>query len=313
MMVRNLICVSVGLCCSVGHKVFAQSPELIDQSASKTLDLSLDLTLGAEIDSNVTVADIDLASGLDDLAFILKGRLGFDHRPSQDSRLRGHLSLTQKNYDKFSQFDQTLLFSSLDLSQKLNKSRIGISGRYIHAVLDGSEYLEAFQVSPYISHYFGRKNFGRAYYTWTDKSYKFRPERDGDTQALGVDLYHFFNGTRRFISAGYKYESVKATELQLAYDSHRVKAKFQQKIPIGQRDTTLALYGRYEARKYDDLNFAIFDIREDDRWTFGSSLELPLGNDFKSILDISLKNFNSNLLLVDYDKTVVSLHLTKSF
>jgi len=291
----------------------AQSPDENHNTKRSGPDIYLDLSLGAEYDSNVTINDIDLASNLNDVAFIFKAKAGVKHRSKNKVTTKASYTFLDKKYDELSPFDQRVHFGNLDISKRFERTTIGVTGRYLEAKLDGQSYVEVVQFSPYVAHYFGTKYFARMHYTFGDKTYKFRPERDGGVHAIGLDGYYFLNGTRQFISTGYRFKSVGAYEKQLAYDSHRLTAKYTQKIKLGSRDTTVSIYGRYERRKYDDFNFAVGDIREDNRVRVGLSWKAPLPANAYIKFDLNLSDIDSNLAIVDHSKTVTGLTLGKVF
>ncbi len=276
-------------------------------------DFYLDLSLGLEQDNNVTVSDIDLASGLNDLALLFRAKANAKFDLAKDVQVKTNYVYSAKDYDEFSQFDQNYHLASVDLNHKVGKTRIGVTGRYLDASLNGDAYLQAKQFSPYLSRYFGRKFFARASYTYSDRTYKLRPERDGDTHGLGLSAYHFLTGTRQFIILGYRFEDVDASERQLAYDKHHIQAEYIRRFPLWQDDTTLKLSAKYESRDYKDINFVINEERQDDRFTYGASWKIPAFANSYIELDLKFRDYRSNLSLVDYDKTVFGVRIGHVF
>jgi len=291
----------------------AQNTDENENIARSGPDIHFDLSLGAEYDSNVTLNAIDLASNLDDVAFVFKAKAGVKHQSKNKVMTKVSYTFLNKKYNELSIFDQQVHFGNLDISKRFERTTIGVTGRYLEAKLDGQNYVEVVQFSPYVAHYFGTKYFARMHYTFGDKTYKFRPERDGGVHAIGLDGYYFLNGTRQFITTGYSFKSVGAYEKQLAYDSHRLTVRYTQKIKLGSRDTTVSIYGRYEHRKYDDFNFAVGDIREDNRVRVGLSWKAPLPANAYIKVDLKLSDIDSNLAIVEHSKTVAGMTLGKVF
>ncbi len=275
--------------------------------------INLDVSIGVEHDSNVTVSDIDFASGLDDIAFLFRAKTAIKHDISKQITTKASYVFSAKDYDKFSQFDQNHHLATLDVARNVGRMKFGVTGRYLQASLDGDEYITAKQLSPYLSRYFGRKNFLRVNYTFSDRQYKTRPERDGDTQRFGIDGYHFLQGTRQFLILSYRYEDVDAFEQQLAYDKHRIQAAYIRRFPIHGGDTTLRFSARYESRDYKAINFVINDIRSDDRFTYGAAWKLPIYSNTYLELDVKYRDYQSNLNLVDYKKTVFGIKVGNVF
>ncbi len=286
---------------------------LTNTAYAQASDFSLDVSLGAEHDSNVTISDIDFASGLDDIAFLFRAKGTAKHDFNDDLTAKASYVFSTKDYDEFSQFDQHYHLGTLDLAHTFGRTKLGVTGRYLQASIDGSEYITAKQISPYVSRYFGRKNFLRANYTFSDRKYDERPERDGDTHGFGIDGYHFLNGSRQFFIVGYRYEDVGAFEQQLAYNKHRLQAEYVHRFPVWKEDTTLKLSAKYESRDYKAINFVINDERSDDRFTYGASWKTPIHSNAYLELDLKYRDYNSNLSLVDYKKTVLSLRVGNVF
>lgn len=285
----------------------------VSASYAQSDPMSLDMSIGIEHDTNVTISDIDFASGLDDIAFLFRAKAAVKHDVSKEVTTKASYVFSAKDYDKFSQFDQNHHLATVDIARNVGRMKFGLTGRYLQASLNGDEYITAKQLSPYVSRYFGRKNFLRLNYTFSDRQYKTHPERDGDTHGFGIDGYHFLKGTRQFLILGYRYEDVDAFEKQLAYDKHRIQAAYVRRFPIRGEDTTLRLSAQYESRDYKDINFVINDIRSDDRFTYGLAWKLPVYSNTYLELDVKYRDYQSNLNIVDYKKTVFGITVGNVF
>ena len=118
---------------------------------------------------------------------------------------------------------------------------------------------------------------------------------------------------RTFLVAGYRYEDENAVDSQFDFTAHNLKARFSQRIPIGQRAAKLKLGWRYENRDYSSLTPSISAVRTDDRHRLQVELEVLLSDVLFSLVQYEYADFSSNLPSADYTQSVASLRLGARF
>ncbi len=270
---------------------------------------SVEISTGAEYDSNISVSQIDSNTGADDFAAVIDADLGFETELSENTELGLGYSFSQSLHSEFSSFDIQSHFASAELSHDFGDVDIGAAYRLIYTRLGGNGFLVMQQFSPYTTKFFGKKIFVRADYTYTDKNFENRVDRDATVHAGGGDVYFFINGIRTYIVAGYKYEKEDATDPQFDFQAHKVKARFSQRIPMGKRDAKLKLSWRYEARDYSSITPSIGVIRDDTRHKLKAALEMPVTDSVYTLLEYEYSDFASNLPSVDYTQNLVAARL----
>lgn len=292
---------------SVAHAQPAGTEERLDSP------FSAHVSIGAEYDSNISVNEVDTNTGADDFAAVIDADLDFETEIASDTELSLGYSFSQSLHNEFTNFDVQSHFASAELTYDFGSIDIGAAYRFIYTRLGGDGFLVLQQVSPYFSKFFGKKLFLRADYTYTNKDFEDRTDRDADVHAGGADLYFFLNGVRTYFVAGYKYEDEDAVDPQFDFQSHNIKARFSQRIPIGKRDAKLKLGWRYETRDYSSITPSIGVIRDDDRHRFQAELEIPLTDRIYTLVEYEYADYSSNLPSADYTQNLVGARLGVRF
>lgn len=263
-----------------------------------------DISVGAEYDSNISVNEIDANTGADDFAAVIDADFEFESEIAADTDLSLGYSFSQSLHADFTAFDVQSHFASAELSHDFGALDIGAAYRFIYTRLGGNGFLAMQQFSPYLSRFFGKKFFVRADYTYTDKNFQNRTDRDATVHAGGADLYFFLNGVKSYFVTGYKFEDEDAVDPQFDYRSHNIKVRYAQRIPVGEREAKLKLGWRYETRDYASVTPSIGAVRDDDRHRFQAELEVPLTDRLYTLLEYEYANFTSNLASADYTQNL---------
>ena len=274
---------------------------------------NVDISVGAEYDSNISVNEIDTNTNADDVAAVIDADLEFETEIASDTELSLGYSFSQSLHADFTAFDVQSHFASAELSHDFGSFDLGAAYRFIYTRLGGDGFLVMQQFSPYFAKFFGKKFFLRADYTYTDKDFENRTDRDSKVHAGGADLYFFLNGVRTYLVAGYKYEDEDAVDPQFDYQSHNIKARFSQRIAIGKRDAKLKLGWRYETRDYSSITPSIGVVRDDDRHRFQAELEIPVTDRIYTTLEYEYADYSSNLPSADYTQSVAGARLGVRF
>ncbi|MEZ5894076.1 MAG: hypothetical protein R3C58_13150 [Parvularculaceae bacterium] len=274
---------------------------------------TVEVSAGVEYDSNVSVNEVDNNTGADDFAAVIDADVEFETKLSEETQLQFGYSFSQSLHEEFTNFDLQSHFGSAELSHDFGGFDMGAAYRLIYTRLGGDGFMLMQQFSPYFSKFFGKKLFLRADYTYTDKNFENRTDRDAKVHAGGADFYYFFNGVRTYFVLGYRYENEDATDDQFDFSSNNLKARIAQRIPFGSRDAKLKLGYRYESRDYSSITPSISAIRDDTRHRFQAELEIPLTDRLYALAEYEHAAFSSNLPSADYDQDLASLKLGVRF
>ncbi|RME62485.1 MAG: hypothetical protein D6782_12105 [Alphaproteobacteria bacterium] len=273
----------------------------------------IDVSAGSEYDSNITVNEIDQATGADDFAAVFDADINVDAPLGADTDASLGYSFSQSLHADFTNFDLQTHFASAELSHDFGGFDVGGAYRFVYSRLGGSGFLTLQQLSPSVSFFLGKTFFIRAEYSYTDKGFKNRTDRDAKVHAGGADIYFFLDGVRTYIVAGYKFERENTTAPQFDFDGHNFKLRFSKRIAMGKRDAKLKLGWRYEARDYDNITPSIGVRRDDDRHRLEAELEIPLSDRFYVLADYTYADFSSNLPSADYSQNLVSARIGYRF
>lgn len=287
--------------------------EVPREKQDKDSPFSAEFSVGLEYDSNINVDEIDNNTGSNDKAAAINADLEYDLDLSSDTVLSLGYNFSQTLHDDFTNFDLQTHFVSADLSHDFGDVEPGIAYRFIHSRLGGDGFLTMHQISPYVSAFLSEKLFARADYTYSDKNFLGRIDRDAENHAGGVDFYYFVDGVKTYLVAGYKYANENAVDPQFDYDAHQFKLRFSQRFPVGSRDAELKLGWRYEARNYDNITPAIGVVRDDDRHRLQAELEVPITDVFFARAEYEYGDYSSNLPTADYSQHLLGVHLGAKF
>lgn len=285
-------------------------PEPSDSGGS---GLSAEFSAGAEYDSNVSVNALDANTGEDDVAAIFDASLGFDRDFGGGTGFSAGYDFSQSLYATFSDFDVQSHIVSAGLTQDFGAFEIGGDYHLAYSRLGGDGFLTVHRLSPNIAKFFGKSLYIRAAYVYADKNFIGRTDRDAKSNAYGADAYLFLNGARTYFVGGYEREKENATDDQFDYKANNFKAKFVQRISLGENQGKFELGWRLEDRNYSSITPSIGVLRADKRNRLQAEIEIPLGRTFFANAAFEHGIYDSNLPSADYRQDLASLRLGARF
>ena len=271
------------------------------------------LGVGTRYDSNVAILDIDTRAGAADYLAQLELGGAYTWNPAGGARVRAGYDLSQSLYSDYSNFNLRMHRLSLDASHELAGSTAGVLGNWVHASLDGSEFMVFRQVSPYLSRLVGQRLFLRGAYAWTDKSFADNPTRDADSHALSVDAFVFVDGLRTYLVFGARRDHERAVADRFDYDGTRLSAQLVRRVEVGDRQLVTRARLRHERRSYRAPDPSIGERRLDERTRLEGVVEVPLTERTGMRASWEYSDNRSNLPAVDFSKHLVSLMFNASF
>lgn len=272
-----------------------------------------EIAIGGEYDSNVSVDAVDTTTGSGDVAALLDVDLGFRTSVARETDWRVGYSFSQSLHQDFDDFDLQSHIVSSDLSHDFGAITVGGAYRYIDTRLGGDRFLEMNQLSPYFTAMLTKKVMLRGDYTYTDKEFVNRSDRDAKNRAGSLDLYYFINGSKTVLLAGYKYADENAQAAQFDYKAHNFRLRMTQKFALGSEDATLRLGWRYEKRDYSGITPSIAAKRDDRKHRLQAELEVPISKIFFVGAEYEYADYKSNLPSADYRQNVASLKVGARF
>jgi len=289
------------------------SQALYAKEEKKKPEFSGEIGLGAEYDSNVSVSELDQTTQEDDQAVTFDADFDLKLPITNSTEISASYGYSEVRYQVFDELDLTSHFVSADISQELGNIEIGFTYRQILANLDGERFLTLKQLSPHAAIFLGKKAYWRLDYTQADKTIEGRPERDADSDAVGSDFYWFINGSRTYLSVGYKFSQEDAVDPALDYDGNTFKIKLTKRFGFNKLDGALKIGASYEQRDYQNDTAALGEPRQDDRTRLQTELELPISNHLNLLLNLEYADYQSNYLPADYDQYIAGAQLVLDF
>lgn len=271
--------------------------------------LSFDAIFGVSYNDNISVNEIDANLGQGDELAYFSGRVKFDQEIGENTEFDISYRFSANAHQEFSRFDTQTHLVSTGIKHDFGEFDAGVSYQYADSSLDNDGFLTLNQISPYVTKYFGKKAYVRAFYGYVDKGFDGRPERDATVNKGGADLYYFLDGVKRYIQTGYNYEDVDAVGPEFDHGAHNLKLRYIQRIPIRGRDGKFEAGWRYENRDYDNITPSINAVRDDERHRFQAEFELPITDNIYSKLELEHATNSSNLPSADFNRNIATIGL----
>lgn len=270
-------------------------------------EFSAEVGFGVEYDSNVSVEEVDAATGQGDYALTMDLGLEAKKGLTQKIDLAATYDFSQSLYEEFSQVDRQTHILGSDITLNNDTADTGLSLYYISSLLDGDKFLELYRVSPSLSGFLAKKWFARAAYVYSDKTIEDRPDRDADNNSGEFDLYYFRRGLRSYFNLGYRYKDEDAKADRLDYTSNSFKLRYIHRFELFSRLAKLELAWRYEDRDYQSETPSIGQKRDEQRHRWRGDIEVPLVGRAAVQLFYSYADYDSNYQPADYDQNLVGV------
>lgn len=270
-------------------------------------------SVGIEYDSNISVEELDANTTRSDHAVLLDLDLGYKKRLTNELDVGIGYSLSQSLYDELDQFDIQTHMLSGNLKYDFGHTSAGVNYYYADSTLDRDDYLTLSQINPFLSHYFTKKWFGRAAYSYSDKKFDGRADRDAQVDAYSGDLYYFIEGAKHYLMVGYKFRQDDAESARFDYDGHQFKLRWVKRLSLMERESKLRMGYVYERRDYDDISSAGMEQRQDDRQRWSADLEFPVYQQGFVRLEYEYSDYDSNIDSLTYTQHIAGLRIGYRF
>jgi len=264
---------------------------------------------GIEYDSNISVIELDQNTARDDFAGAIDGELSYDTEFDGKTDFSLAYNFSQSLHFDFTNFDIQTHRGTLSLDRDLGSVKAGVSYFYAYSTLGRKGFLTLQRINPSLAGFVGKRVYLRAFYEYTDKAFKNRTDRDATVNAGGLTAYFFIDGTRTFLSAGYKLELQNATGPRFDYDGHNIRLRFSHDFMLGDQKVEFDAGWRYERRNYSKITPSIGVKRDDKRNRLEANFEFPLGERLYLRLEYEYDNFVSNLPSADFNQNLAAVRL----
>lgn len=283
------------------------------QSTNNSFTVSGSLEAGTEYNSNVSVSELESASGESDMAGALDAALDMNWKPAERISVDAGYSFTSRQYSDFDAFDLDMHLFYGDVSYELDLITVGANYYYADARLGGDDFLTLKQNSLYAGKLFNDSFYLRGALNRSEKDFDGFGARDADTEGLSMDAFWFFNEGMSTLVLGYAYDDENARSRAFAYESDTLRTRYTHRFSWNGRESSVQLGGRAQFRDYKGVTPEIGVPRDDKQYVLDARLEVKLLPWLAVIGQVERGDYRSRLSSADYTENRVGAGLELSF
>lgn len=283
------------------------------QQPTANPDFSGGITLGAEHNTNLSVSQLESASGQSDTAGTMDANLDMSWQPVARLNAEAGYSYTGSRYQDIDSFDLDMHLLYTDLSYDFNALTLGANYYYADADLGGDSFLELNQYSLYAGKLFDADWYLRGALNFTRKEFASFSNRDADNDGFGVDLYRFFNQGRSSVTLGYAFEDEDTVGSSFVYTADTLRLRLNHRFMLATKEARLQAGYRLQDRDYANVTPIINVPRDDSQRVADVRLEVDLVEHISLIGRWENGDYQSRLPSADFSDNRMSLGVRVSF
>lgn len=283
------------------------------QTTDSQFSFSGSLEAGAEYNSNVSVSELESASGESDMAGAVDAALDMNWKPAERVSVDAGYSFTSRQYDDFDAFDLDMHLLYGDVSYELDLFTVGANYYFADAELGGDDFLTLKQSSLYAGKLFDERWYLRGALNFSDKDFDGFGARDADTEGLSLDAFWFFNQGMSTLVFGYAYDDEDTRSLAFAYEADTLRTRFTHRFAWNGRESNLQLGGRAQFRDYKGITPGLGAPRDDKQYVLDARIEVELLPWLAVTGQVERGDYRSRLASADYTENRVGAGLKVSF
>jgi len=274
---------------------------------------SLEASAGLEYDDNLTIEELDVTSGVSDMAAVFDFSLGYKVPGLSDYEVEAGYDFYQSLYEDYSEFNLQTHSLHGSISREVNEVDTGLAYRYTRARLDNDDFLQIHHLQPNLGFSVQPSWYLTLAYSYQDKKFFNVSRRDGDQHALILDNYIVFNDNKSHIRLGYRGEDEDTDGPEFDYTGHYFNAGLSTPLNVLPKMAKLELGYQYYTKDYSNITPSIGEKRDDDRHTFNAKVTMELPNKFFTTLNYEHINADSNLPSADFDENITTLSVGRNW
>jgi hypothetical protein len=283
------------------------------QQTPRNPDFSGGITLGAEHNNNLSVSQLESASGQSDTAATMDANLDMSWQPVARLNAEVGYSYTGSRYQEIDSFDLDMHLLYTDLSYDFSVLTLGANYYYADADLGGDNFLELNQYSLYAGRLFGADWYLRGALNFSRKEFASFGARDADNNGFSVDLYRFFNQGRSSVTLGYAYEDEDTSGPSFVYAADTLRLRLNHRFMLATKEARLQVGYRFHDRDYVNITPIINVPRDDSQRVADARLEVDLAEHVALIARWENGDYESRLPSADFSDNRILLGVRVSF
>ncbi len=284
-----------------------------ESQQEETFSVSGAIALGAEHNNNLSITELETASGQSDVAATLDANIDLSWRPSSRLSLDTGYSYTASRYQDVTAFDLDMHLLYADISYAFDWLTLGANHYYADADLGGDSFLTLKQSSLYAGKLIGEQWFLRGALNFVRKDFDTFTERDADTDGFGLDGFWFFNEGRSNLSLGYAFEDEQTRGASFVYKADTVRLRFSHRFNLWGKEARFQTGYRWHDRRYPNITPSIGVPRDDTHKVADARLEVTVWKSLAVLARWENGNYRSNLPSADFSDNRLSLAARLSF
>lgn len=287
--------------------------QAVAQEDDSDLSFSGSLGVGAEYDDNVSVSELESATGESDTATNVDGALQMDWQASDKLNISTGYNLTSQYYSEYDDFDMEIHMLYGDASYDLPFMTIGANHYFANARLGGDGFLDLNRSSIYAGKLFAEQWYLRGALNVTDKEFDVFSARDAETTSASLDTFWFFNQGNSSLQFALEVADEDALEEQFSYQANIVRIRVNHDFSLWGFQNEISAGVRNEIRDYQAITPSIGQTRDDELLVSDLSWDMKLTDWLATTASLEHGNYSSRLPSADYRENRVSLGLELSF
>lgn len=281
--------------------------------AEEPVRFSAEFSAGVIADSDVGLADLDLATSEGDVASLLGLKLDAEVTPASRLTLRAGYELSDTRYQDFDAFNLQMHRLSGEGEYEFGNTRAGLLYNYVDARVAGDKYLTFQQASPYVTHMFGDQFLLRAAYARSDRDFEAETGRNSTSDEFQIDGFFLLDGARRYVVLGAKAGETEADDEAFSYDNAGLKARYQHRADAFGRELQFRLGAEFENRDFTGITEEIGARRKDELRSAAGGVIIPIAGPLSVDAGYEYRSRSSNLPAADYQAHIGTVQLKLNF
>lgn len=271
------------------------------------------LGVGGEYNDNVSVSELESATGESDSATTVDGAIDLSWQANEKTNVTGGYSLSSQHYSEFEDFDMDMHLLYGDISYDLPFLTVGANHYFADAQLGGDDFLELNQSSVYAGKLINDQWYLRAALNVSDKEFTGFSGRNADTIGASLDAFWFFNQGNSSLVLAWAIDDEDAEQRQFAYTSNTIRLRYSHDTSLWGRVSEISAGIRNQVRDYDGITPSIGQTRDDEQLVADIEWSLNLTDHIATKAAFEHGDYSSRLPSADYQENRMRLGLELSF
>ncbi len=269
---------------------------------------------GASIDDNVTLSDINLQTGVEDVLTFYQFSGFYTWSPAESFNLQADYDFFQSIYDTLHAFDMQIHTGSLTLSKEFEKVETNLGYSFSYIKLGGLDFEKTHTLSSGLYFSVMENWLVDLSYALTIKDFFAIPQRDGQNHILRISNYITLGEGEGMIWLSYSPEGEITRDQQFTYVAQNLSLGGEHLIPyLENLETKVRANYQYIYQDFQSITPLIGMERQDIVNQVSFEIVQPILDYFDITFQFQHINSESNLSANDFVEHIYSLSAGATF